>query len=60
MSRAVGTRDGTTRPLTALIAAHEAIDWREVDGVSVAEAAAWTKRLREAKERQTAPTSANE
>jgi len=34
--------------LTDLIDAHEAIDWPEVPGVSVYEAAAWTARLIEA------------
>lgn len=28
-----------------LAAAHEEIDWSEVDGISQAEAAAWTQRL---------------
>ena len=59
MSRAVNTLDDTTRQLTALIDAHQDIDWRDVDGVSVAEAAAWTARLQEAKDRQTDTTDGN-
>ena len=59
MSRAADTRGDTTHQLTALIAAHESIDWRNVNGVSVAEAAAWTARLREAQDRQTVTTDAN-
>lgn len=52
MSRAVDQGDDTVRTLAALAAAHEAIDWSEVEGVSVAEVAAWTARLKEAKDRQ--------
>lgn len=39
-----------SRDLEELIAAHERIDWAAVEGVSVAEAAAWTARLAEARE----------
>ncbi|PHQ45142.1 hypothetical protein DJ68_14695 [Halorubrum sp. C3] len=35
--------------LDAVIEAHEAADWSKVPGVTVAEAAAWTSRLVEAR-----------
>jgi len=34
--------------LDAVIEAHETVDWTEVPGISVPEAAAWTSRLIEA------------
>lgn len=40
----------TQGKLTMLVADHEAVDWSEVPGVSSAEAAAWTARLREARD----------
>jgi len=36
--------------LDAVIEAHEATEWSEVPGVTVAEAAAWTSRLVEARD----------
>lgn len=42
--------DDAGEQLDAVIEAHEATDWSEVPGVTVAEAAAWTTRLVEARE----------
>ena len=36
--------------LDAVIEAHEMVDWTEVPGISVPEAAAWTSRLIEARD----------
>ncbi|MFW6382520.1 MAG: hypothetical protein ACOCZD_00595 [Haloferacaceae archaeon] len=36
--------------LDAVIEAHETTDWSEVPGITVAEAAAWTSRLVEARD----------
>ncbi|KOX94236.1 hypothetical protein [Halorubrum tropicale] len=41
--------DDAGEQLNAVIEAHEATDWSEVPGVTVAEAAAWTSRLVEAR-----------
>lgn len=58
MSRAIDTRDETVRTLKSLAAAHEAIDWSDIDGISVAEVAVWTARLKEAKNRHENTTDA--
>lgn len=41
----------TDLDLAGLIERHENTDWTDVPGVSAAEAAAWTQRLIEARER---------
>jgi hypothetical protein len=42
---------GAVLALTELIEQHEATDWSDIPDVSAAEAAAWTQRLIEARDR---------